>query len=127
MISRFAGTWRWSLPRDYDLVGFNAVDTPYRQHVRQVIPNAVQEQIRGHCNDRNVIREGAEFLVAIPASCSLKIDPAQAAEAAAIFRAHPQLVNELNWHLAAVASYMTNIDALEEQFRILDKSIYRHS
>ena len=31
------------LTADYDPVGFNAVATPYREHVRQIIPNSVQD------------------------------------------------------------------------------------
>ena len=54
------------LTADYEPVGFNAMATPYRQHVRQIIPNAIQDQIRSHCNDRNVSREGAQYLVVLP-------------------------------------------------------------
>src|SRR3954447_4121727 len=94
------------LTADYEPVGFNAMATPYRQHVRQIIPDAIQDQIRTLCNDRNVSREGAQYLVVLPATCPLQLDPAQAASATAALRAHPELVSELNWHLAAVANYL---------------------
>ncbi|HJP68850.1 MAG TPA: hypothetical protein VJ846_08110, partial [Sphingomicrobium sp.] len=115
------------LTADYEPVGFNAMATPYRQHVRQVLPDSVQEQIRGRCNDRNVTLEGAQFLVALPPTCDLKLGPAQAAEAAGLLRSHPELIQELNWHLAAIANYLSNVDGLERQFRDLDKSFDKRS
>jgi hypothetical protein len=115
------------LTADYEPVGFNAVATPYRQHIRQIIPNGVQDQIRSLCNDRNVSREGAQFIVVLPPSCPLKLAPAEAARAAAALRAHPELVSELNWHLAAVANYLTNVDGLESAFRALDRSLEKRS
>jgi hypothetical protein len=115
------------LTADYEPVGFNAVATPYRQHIRQIIPNAVQDQIRSQCNDRNVSREGAQYLVVLPPACPLKLSPAEATRAAASLRAHPELVSELNWHLAAVANYLTNVDGLESAFRALDRSLEKRS
>ena len=115
------------LTADYEPVGFSAMATPYRQHVRQVIPASVQDQIRAHCNDRNLPREGAQYLVVLPPTCPLKLDPSEATRAAAALRAHPELVSELNWHLAAVANYLTNVEGLEEAFRDLDNSLKRKS
>ena len=115
------------LTADYEPVQFNAVATPYREHVRQVIPAALQDQIRAQCGDRNIEKEGAQFLVILPPSCPLKLDPAAAAQAAATLRAHPELVKELNWHLAAIAVYLTNVDGLEGQFRALDRSFDKRS
>lgn len=111
------------LTADYEPVGFNAMATPYRQHVRQIIPDAIQDQIRARCNDHNVSREGAQYLIVLPATCPLELDPAEAARTAAALRAHPELVSELNWHLAAVANYLTNVDGLESAFRSLDDSL----
>jgi hypothetical protein len=115
------------LTADYEPVGFNAVSTPYRQHVRQISPSTVQDQIRASCGDRNVTREGAQYLVVLPVSCPLKLDPAEAAKAAAELRAHRELVPELNWHLAAIANYLTNVDGLQGAFRALEKSLQKRS
>ena len=115
------------LTADYAPLQFNAVATPYRQHVRQVIPDAVQNQIRTHCGDFNVQQEGAQYLVVLPSSCALKLDPAAAAQAAALLRAHPELVDELNWHLAEIANYLDNVDGLEGEFRALDRSLEKRS
>lgn len=115
------------LTADYSPVEFNAVATPYRQHVRQIIPDAIQEEIRAKCGDRNVAREGGQFLIVLPPSCGLKLDPVAAAQAAAALRAHPELVGELNWHLAQVATYLIGADGLDQQFRQLDRSFKERS
>jgi hypothetical protein len=115
------------LTADYEPVGFGAMATPYRQHVRQIIPNAIQDQIRSRCNDRNVSREGAQFLVVLPPTCPVNLDPGDAARAAGALRAHPELANELNWHLAAIANYLTNVGGLESSFRALDDSLKKRS
>lgn len=115
------------LTADYEPVGFNAVSTPYREHVRQIIPDSVQDRIRASCGDRNVTREGAQYLVVLPPSCRLNLEPAEAAKAATALRAHPELVRELNWHLAAVANYLTNVDGLEGAFRTLGDSLQKRS
>ena len=111
------------LTADYEPVGFNAVATPYREHVRQVIPASVQDQIRQQCGDRNVTREGSQFLVVLPPRCALQLKPADASRAAIALRAHPELVPELNWHLAAIANYLTNVDGLEASYIQLQHSL----
>jgi len=113
------------LTADYEPVGFNAVATPYRQHVRQLIPTAVQDRIRQVCGDHNVQRAASQYIVVLPPTCPLKLDPAVAAQAAAILRAHPELVGELNWHLAAIATYMANADGLEGGMRALQRALDR--
>jgi len=111
------------LTADYEPVGFNAVATPYRQHVREIIPASIQDLIRAACGDRNVPREGTQYLVVLSPSCSLQLDPAEAAKVAAALRAHPELVRELNWHMAAVANYLTNVDGLQASFQQLQDSL----
>jgi len=115
------------LTADYEPVSFNAMATPYRQHVRQVIPNEVQEQIRARCGDRNISREGTQFIVALPPSCSLVLNATEARHAAQLLREHGELAGELNWHLAATASYLASVEGLEGQFLALDRSLARRS
>ena len=115
------------LTADYEPVGFNAVATPYREHVRKIIPDAVQDQIRKRCGDQNIEREGTQFIVVLPPSCALKLDPVQATEAAAALRAHRELVGELNWHLAMIANYLSNVDGLEGGYRALERSFKKRS
>jgi hypothetical protein len=97
---------------DYSPVSFSSVATPYREQVRRVIPVDLQDDIRRVCGDRNIQgREGA-FIVVLPATCPLKIEPAKAATVAAALRARRDLVGELRWHLAAIASYRANFEGL---------------
>jgi hypothetical protein len=77
----------------------------YRRDVRQVIPEDIAEGIRARCGDR---RNETGFLY-LPKSCALGLPDAEFAAAARDLRAHPELVGELRWHLAAVASYLDNL------------------
>jgi hypothetical protein len=107
------------LTSDYTPVEFNSVATPYREHVRQIIPIDIQDDIRRMCGDRNVKGHYGLYLIELPAQCSLKIDPARAAATAAALRARPELLGELRWHLAAVATYLTNAEVLALPMRDL--------
>jgi hypothetical protein len=113
------------LTADYEPVGFNAVATRYREHVRQLIPSAIQDDIGAECGDRNIQRDGGQYLVALPKTCALQLDPVVAAKAAATLRSHPELVTELNWHLAAIATYIANADGLEGGMLMLQRRLDR--
>lgn len=111
------------LTADYDPVGFAAVSTDYREKVRHIIPIELQDRVRNDCGDRNVYREGFASTIFLPASCSIKLDPRQVAATAAALRARPELVQDLQWHLAAEATYLANADGLEHQMLELKQSI----
>lgn len=115
------------LTADYERLGTDAVATPYRQHIRQIIPDLLQEQIRRTCGDRDILREGSQYLIILPPSCLLRLDPAQARRTATALRAHPELVQELNWHLAMIANYRTDADSLVGEFRMLEKRLEQRS
>ena len=110
------------LTSDYGPVEFAAVATPYRQQVRRVIPIEVQDQIREKCGDRG-IQSGGVYWFALPARCDLKLDPAAAAKTAAALRARPDLTAELQWHLAAVATYLANADLLAAPMEQLERKL----
>jgi hypothetical protein len=111
------------LTSDYAPVEFGAVATPYREHVRKVIPIEIQDQIRNTCGDRNVRGNCGIYLIVLPARCSLQLDPAKAAAAAAALRAQPQLADELRWHLAAVATFLANAEILRVPMRDLHRQL----
>ena len=115
------------LTADYTPVEYTTVATPYREDVRQLIPNDIQDRIRAQCGDRTIYPKHGQSLVVLPRTCSLKLDPAKTASAAAALRANPKLANELNWHLAAVATYLQNADGLEHQMRTLERDLERRS
>jgi hypothetical protein len=110
------------LTSDYSPVEFSAVATAYREQVRHVIPIEIQDEIRVKCGDRNVSSNGV-YLIVLPARCDLAIDPAKAAATAAALRAHPELIGELRWHLAAVATYMANVEILAVPMRDLQRQL----
>ena len=111
------------LTSDYAPVEFAAVATPYRENVRRVIPIEIQDQIRERCGDRNVNSGYGVYLVALPARCDLRIEPRAAAAAAAALRARPELVGELRWHQAAVATYLANAEILALPMEELHRSL----
>lgn len=96
---------------DYSQIDLAAVNTPYRQNVRRLIPMEVQEAIRERCGDRLPAR--ASSAVVLPKSCDLKLSEDAARSTAAVLRSRPELLNDLQWHTAAVASMLTNLRAFQ--------------
>lgn len=86
------------------------VFTNYRETVRKVIPEDIQEAIRAQCGDQRV---GVLGYVRLPSSCTLNLPEERFRIAARALRDRPDLVGEMRWHFAAVASYVSNIENLE--------------
>ena len=107
---------------DYSQLDTAAVNTPYRQNVRRQIPSDLQDAIRARCGDRRSTDGSGNFLT-LPPTCDLRIDPAQAAKAAAILRAHPSLMEDLQWHVAAQAALLDNLTGFEETTADLQRRI----
>jgi hypothetical protein len=89
---------------DFGQLSLSTVATPYRQDVRQVIPQDIQDAIRAHCGDYNT--KGPAPVTLLPATCQLDFPAERWAAAARDLRAEPQLMKELRWHRAAVASFV---------------------
>lgn len=104
---------------DYDLVHLAAAASRYREEVRKVIPDVQQKAIRAQCGDKD--RPGG--IIVIPARCDLVVPPAEATRTAAALRARPELAGELNWHRAAIATQMQNINTLKNHCIALTKRI----
>ena len=111
------------LTADYSQVTLDAVATSYREHVRRIIPIKVQDDIRRECGDRNIRGKAGFIVVVLPETCRLRIPSPEAAAIAASLRAEPKLVEELNWHLAAIAVFMSNVDILEVPIRDLQRDL----
>ncbi|MEO7815071.1 MAG: hypothetical protein ABIR87_06465 [Sphingomicrobium sp.] len=92
---------------DYTQFDIPAVNTPYRPGVRRLIPVEIQDDIRARCGDYPDPAKPLFF--SLPATCGLKIAPDAAAKAAAILRKHPELAEDLQWHMAAQAALLTNL------------------
>ena len=111
------------LTSDYGPVSLNAAASPYREQVRRVIPINVQDSIRSECGDRFGTGHIGFVRVSLPDKCGLKIPPAEARRIAASLRARPDLAQELNRHLAAVAVVLTNVEILETPVRELHRAL----
>jgi hypothetical protein len=97
---------------DNTLVDLAAVATPYREQVRKVLPQEIQESIRKECGDRSHPDNPGIF--SLPGRCDVAIDDEDAAEAAAALRARPELAHELRWHRAAVANQLLNANVMRQ-------------
>ena len=106
---------------DYDLVNLSAVTTPYRQEVRKVIPDHIQDAIRKQCGDRRA--PGSIYALELPAECSITLPAADVAATAADLRKNRQLQAELRWHMAAVANQLLNVETLRILLRDLTMQI----
>lgn len=100
---------RQALTFDYGLVNLTAAMSTYREEVRKVIPDNLQADIRAKCGD---VSQPDGNLV-LPARCGLVLPAADAARTAKALRARTDLVSELNWHQAKIATQMQNIATLK--------------
>ena len=106
---------------NYADLDYRSVATPYREHVRQVIPTEMQDAIRRVCGDRT--NPGKLAFLTLPRTCDLRLPAEQAEATAARLRAKPELADELRWQLGAVATFMATMEQLEVQVRDLSTRI----
>ncbi len=97
---------------DNSSIGINAVDTPYRRNVRRVLPIKVQDAVRTQCGDYTP--DNRPNVVLLPPTCTLRLPADQAAAAAKALRAHPELVDDLQWHVAAEEAFLANLKVFED-------------
>ena len=102
---------------DVENLNSNSLRSRYREDVRMVIPDPVQQAIRKTCGDQMVPGDMTELT--LPHRCPLKLDPATAKQVAADLRAHPELARELRVHLASVDSYLNSLMQYDGEARIV--------
>ncbi len=103
---------------DYSLLSYDRLDSKYRNDVRLIIPNDIQQQIRAACGD-HLILDGRGL--GLPPTCTIDIpDVGGAADG---LRAHPELVGELAQHESLIATQFTNVDLVESQIDELEHAI----
>ena len=100
-----------------------ALTTDYREHVREVIPEDIQEAIRSQRGDRPV--PDKPLNVQLPQQCDLALPSDRFASAAASLRSRPDLIGELRWHQASVAGFLADMGAVEALTRDLLSRIER--
>lgn len=84
--------------------------TEYRESVRRVIPQDIQEAIREQCGDRRNTEIG---FVRLSQKCEIDMADDRFRIAAQRLRANPELADELRWHFAAVATFLENMAYLK--------------
>lgn len=90
--------------------------TDYRKHLRQVIPEEIQDAIRVRCGTRRFADH--YFYVELTPKCDLLIADAEFHNVAAELRRRPDIRGELRGHGAIVASYVRDakdVKTLAEQ------------
>ena len=105
---------------DFGQLSLANTATPYRQHVREVIPQDIQDAIRAKCGD--YVPPGQGMITLLPATCNVDFPANRWTAAAQDLRADPQLVKELRWHRAAVASFTFIVGTFKNRVkRALDR------
>jgi hypothetical protein len=102
---------------DVENLNSTAVASRYREDVRMIIPDPVQQAIRRTCGDRLLPGDTSQLM--LPKRCPLKLDPATAKRVAADLRANPQLARELRVHLATVDSYLNSLKQYDREARVV--------
>ncbi len=101
---------------DYGTINISAVQTRYRDRVREVIPDSIQQLVRDNCGDVIV---GADGTVLLRASCPVSIDASLAASTARDLRRDPTLIQLLGQHRSAVSAFLTNLALFDMEEKIL--------
>jgi hypothetical protein len=101
---------------DYGTINIAAVQTRYRDRIREVIPDSIQQQVRKQCGD---IINGADGTVVLPETCPMAIDPSLAASTARDLRSEPSLRQLLGQHRSAISAFLANLQLFDAQEQIL--------
>ncbi len=102
---------------NFDQIDMVSIDTPYRQHVRQQIPDDIQDAIRAKCGDRSI--PAMPLTQVLPRTCAIDLPADRWTDAAQALRAHAELAGELRWHRAATAAFLSNMTLFEQQTRLV--------
>lgn len=105
---------RWALLRlmnfNYDAVSASAMQTRYRENVRQIIPEEIQEAVRRTCGDRTL----PNGIPGLPSTCDVKISPIAASAAVGELRRHPELASQLRFHVGQATNFEINTVWLDQ-------------
>lgn len=105
---------------DYSTINIGSVQTRYRDRVREVIPDSIQQKVRNSCGD---VVNGTAGKVVLRPTCPIAIDPALAAETAAALRRDPALRQLLGQHRSAISAFLSNLELFDGQEGILSHRI----
>lgn len=103
------------LGADFTSFRYDSMLTDYRKTVRELIPNSVQERIRESCDDSRMPSQALH----LPPQCQIDLPVDEVAHAVASLRSHPELVRQLDYHLAEGATFVGNLTRYDENVRRL--------
>ena len=104
-------------------LGIMRMQTKYRDTVRLIIPDAMQQAIRQRCGDYFATPSSLDMT--LPKSCGLKLDPATGKTVATDLRRHPELVEQLRLHLSLVASLLNDVAIYDTAAQRLGQALDR--
>lgn len=104
-------------------LGQERVQSDYRNEVRTVIPDDVQQRIRSRCGDYFATPDALDL--SLHEQCSLILNPKEAAATAAELRRHPELVGQLRLHLALVSSQLNDVRIYDTAAARLERALKR--
>ena len=104
-------------------LGIVRMQTKYRDTVRSIIPDAMQQAIRQRCGDNFTTPSALDLT--LHDRCDLKLDPASAKTVATDLRRHPELVEQLRLHLSTVASLLNDVFIYDTAARRLGQALDR--
>jgi hypothetical protein len=108
-----------------DVTGANiAVLPPYRDLVRRIMPYAVQQAIRAHCNERLVQNGRGSIDIILPTGrCELGLDSATIRRAIVQVHDWPGLALDLNRQLVDLDQKLLSVDAISARAAALKKAL----
>jgi hypothetical protein len=100
-----------------DVTGANiSVVPPYRDIVRRIMPYAIQQAIRDHCNERLVQNRNGSVDVILPKGpCELGLDPAAVRQAIIQVHDWPGLALDLNRQLVDLDQKLLSVDTISQR------------
>jgi hypothetical protein len=102
---------------DFVPVSYLSIQTRYRDGARALIPQPIQEKVRSQCGDRT----SASGVIQLPPRCDVDLTPAEATAAAAVLRAKPDMIGDLQLHQSAVATFLFNLSRLESRLQDVER------
>ena len=104
-------------------LGQERVQSGYRNEVRTIIPDDIEQRIRSRCGDYFPTPDALDL--SLHEQCSLILDPKEAAATAAELRRHPELVGQLRLHLALVSSQLNDVRIYDTAAARLERALKR--
>ena len=83
---------------------------PYRDIVRGIVPYSIQGEIQVNCGDRHVYHQKRIIGVKLADSCTLRLNPALAAESAMQVRNEPGIERHLLRYLGSIHEKLGSLD-----------------